>query len=367
MNDTLKRTPLYDEHVGLGARIVPFAGYEMPVQYSGVVAEHLAVRQTAGLFDVSHMGEFLVEGPDALKNLERLTPNDVASLAVGQAQYSALLTERGTFVDDVLVYRRGADRFLIVVNASNEAKDFAWIEDHLEGEVHAQNRSDAYALIALQGPRAEAILAPLADRPVGELASFRFREDVHVAGVPALVSRTGYTGEDGFELYLAPADAPRLWRALIEAGAPEDLLPAGLGARDTLRLEARLPLYGNDIDDSRTPLEAGVAFIVKLAKGDFLGRDVLERQKAEGVATKLVGLEMSGREIARHGYPVFVDGAEVGSVTSGSHAPFLKTNVGLAYLPADRSAIGTAIEIGIRERRAGARLVKTPFYRRAQP
>ncbi|MFN7971038.1 MAG: glycine cleavage system aminomethyltransferase GcvT [Acidobacteriota bacterium] len=359
-----KRTPLYDEHVKLGARIVPFAGFQMPVQYGGVVEEHLAVRQAAGLFDVSHMGEFEIDGPDALANVDRLTPNRVLGLADGQAQYSALLTERGTFVDDILIYRRAADKVLMVVNASNVAKDFAWVNGHLQGNVRAADASDRFALLALQGPRAVACLAKLTDADLASIGSYHFLQDARVAGVAAIVSRTGYTGEDGFELYVDAGDAVALWRAILEAGAPLGVKPCGLGARDTLRLEARLPLYGNDIDDTHTPIEAGLNFIVKLDKGPFVGREALLEQSERGPQVKLAGFEMQGREIGRHGYPVYAGGAEVGPVTSGSYAPFLRKNVGLAYLPEANSAVGSPIEIGIRDRRASAAVVRTPFYKR---
>lgn len=358
-----KRTSLYRLHQELGARIVDFAGWEMPVDYGGVVEEHLNVRSRAGLFDVSHMGEFLVEGRDAEAVLQKLTPNDVSRLADGQAQYSALTTETGCFIDDVLVYRRAENRYLVVVNAANIEKDFAWIESHAEGDVALTNASDDFALLALQGPEAQAILAPLTDVDVTAMKYYRFT-DGKVLGENAVVSRTGYTGEDGFEVMVASELGERVARGLLEKGADRGLKPTGLGARDTLRLEAKMALYGNDIDEEHTVLEADLGWIVKWKKGDFVGRDALARQKDEGIPRKLVGFEMVDRGIARHGYPAFVDGKPVGPVTSGSFAPYLKKNIGLVYLPEGAWEEGTDFEIEIRGRRAAARVVPTPFYKR---
>ncbi|HEV7519445.1 MAG TPA: glycine cleavage system aminomethyltransferase GcvT, partial [Thermoanaerobaculia bacterium] len=319
--EALKRTPLYECHREAGGKMVPFAGWEMPVQYSGVMEEHRAVRTAAGLFDVSHMGEIRVRGAGALGLLQRLTPNDIAKLAPGRAHYSGLLTERATYVDDLLIYRLGDEDFLVVVNASNADRDFAWIASRNENAAEVTNASDDYALLALQGPKALAILAPLASLDVSTLRYYGFAQG-EVAGVPALISRTGYTGEDGVELYLAPADAPAVWRRLLAAGAPHGLVPAGLGARDTLRLEAGMALYGHEIDDTTTPLEAGLAWVVKLGKGDFLGREVLAFQQAEGVKRKLVGFEVLGRGIGRQGHAVLdAAGNPVGTVTSGTWSP----------------------------------------------
>jgi aminomethyltransferase len=362
-SEELRRTPLNEAIRRSGARCVDFAGWEMPVQFTSVIEEHLAVRTAAGLFDVSHMGEVAVEGRDALPLLQRLTPNDVARLEPGQAQYTALLTARATFVDDVLVYRLGADRFLLCVNAANRQKDFAWIREHAEGDVRVEDVSDRYAQLALQGPRAAEILARVAETAVDRIGTYRFAEG-RVRGVPALISRTGYTGEDGFELYLPPDGAERVWTALLEAGSGDGLIPAGLGARDTLRLEARMPLYGNDIDDTVTPFEAGLGFIVRLEKGEFLGADVLRAQKEKGVARRLVGFELTGRGIARHGHAVRISGREAGRVTSGTFAPYLKRSIGLAYLPAESSAVGQAIEAVVRDKAIPGRIVKTPFYKR---
>lgn len=362
----LKRTPLYSLHRQLGARLVDFAGWEMPVEYSGVIEEHMAVRTAAGLFDVSHMGELTVEGAGAAELLQRLTPNDVSKLALGQAHYSALTTEQGTFVDDLLVYRRAPSRFLLIVNASNIDKDFDWLRQRSRGEAEVRNRSEDFALIALQGPRAQEILVPLTVLELEALGYYRSAEG-QVAGERALVSRTGYTGEDGFEILVEASRAEPVWQRILEAGAPHGLKPVGLAARDTLRLEAKLPLYGNDIDERHTVLEADLGWMVKLdnpEKSDFLGRAVLERQKREGVSRRLVGFELADRGIARHGYPVYVEGKESEPVTSGSYAPFLKKSIGLAYLPRGHDAVGREFEVGIRGQRVKARAVPTPFFKR---
>ena len=343
--------------------MVEFAGWEMPVEYGGVIEEHLAVRTAAGLFDVSHMGELTVEGAGAERLLQRLTPNDVSKLALGQAHYSALTTGQGTVVDDLLVYRRAPSGYLLIVNAANIEKDFSWIRERSEGEAEVRNRSDDFALIALQGPRAEEILAPLAALRLEALGYYRSAE-AEVAGHPALVSRTGYTGEDGFEILVEASRAEPVWQRLLEAGSARGLRPVGLAARDTLRLEAKLPLYGNDLDEQHTVIEAALGWMVKLEKGEFLGRAVLEREKKEGASRKLVGFELSGRGIARHGYPVYLDGKESEPVTSGSHAPYLKKSIGLVYLPRGGSAVGTEFEVGIRGQRVKALVVATPFYKR---
>jgi aminomethyltransferase len=362
-DSSLKRTPLFSLHRELGARLVDFAGWEMPVEYHGVVDEHMTVRRKAGLFDVSHMGEFLVEGPDAESLLQRLTPNDVSRLALGQAHYSALTTEAGCFVDDLLVYRIDEGRYLLVVNASNIEKDFAWIESRRRGNATLRNVSDDYGLLALQGPEALAILQPLTDVELDKIKYYHFA-DGRVLGEAATLSRTGYTGEDGFEILVAAERAEAVARGLLERGAAQGLKPIGLAARDTLRLEAKMALYGNDIDENHTVLEADLAWIVKWGKGDFIGREALLRQKEAGVARKLVGFEMVDRGIARHGYPVYVSGQPSETVTSGSFAPFLKKNIGLAYLPVGAAKEGSALEVEIRGRRAGAVVVPTPFYRR---
>lgn len=335
----------------------------MPVEFAGVMKEHMAVRERAGLFDVSHMGEFFVEGADAESLLQSLTPNNVARLVDGQAHYSALTTEKGTFVDDVLVYRRGENRYMVVVNAANIERDFEWVDSRRSGDVTLENKSDEFALLALQGPRAASILAPLTDVDLEAMKYYRFAEG-RVLGEDAVVSRTGYTGEDGFEVMLPAERAEAFAEQLLEKAAPQGLEPIGLAARDTLRLEAKMALYGNDIDEEHTVLEADLGWIVKLKKGEFLGRDALARQKEEGLRRKLIGFEMVDRGIARKGYPVFVDGERFESVTSGTHAPYLKKNIGLAYLPIAATEEGTEFEVEIRGRRAKARVVPTPFYKR---
>ena len=359
----LKRTPLYPIHKTLGARLVDFAGWEMPVSFAGVMDEHMSVRQKAGLFDVSHMGEFEVKGRGAEALLQSLTPNDVSRLQNGQAHYSALTTESGCFVDDLLVYRQAENDYLLVVNAANIDKDFAWVEQHCKGEVFLRNVSDDYALMALQGPQSTTILSALTDVDLSGMKYYRFAEG-EVLGVKATVSRTGYTGEDGFEIMIEADKAEKVALELLERGAASGLSPIGLAARDTLRLEAKMALYGNDIDATHSVLEADLGWIIKWQKGDFIGRDALLQQKEQGISRKLVGFEMVDRGIARRDYPVFVDGKPSDIVTSGSFAPFLKKNIGLAYLPTEASQEGSELEVEIRGRRAKARVVPTPFYKR---
>jgi len=363
--DTQKKTALHAEHLRLGAKMVPFGGWEMPVQFSSIREEHVAVRTRAGLFDVSHMGEFWVEGPQALDLVQYLTSNDASRLGEGQIQYTGLLTEEGCFVDDLLVYRDGERRFLMVVNAANIDRDLAWILDHAGPfDAEVRNESDATSQIAVQGPKAVEILTSLFPASHFEdLKYYRFsRGDFE--GQRILVSRTGYTGEDGFEVYLPDAPAPALWQALLEAGGPHGLVPVGLGARDTLRLEASMALYGNDIDATTSVLEADLAWILKLDKGEFMGREPLRRQKETGVTRKLVGFELLGKGIARHGHSCLVSGEEAGSVTSGTLAPFLEKSIGMAYLPAARTETGTEFEVDIRGRRVPARVIPKPFYKR---
>jgi aminomethyltransferase len=362
---SLKRTPLYDLHRELGAKLIDFGGWEMPVQYAGILEEHRAVREGVGLFDVSHMGEFDVTGKDALSCLQALTPNDVGKLADGRIHYSAFLTEKGTFVDDLLVYRRAGDSYLLVVNAGNTPKDFAWATAHARGDVEVKDRSADYALVAVQGPKAAALLARSASPDPSDLPYYGFR-DATVCGARALVSRTGYTGEDGFEVYCRPGDAVRIFRGLLEEGRAEGAVPCGLGARDTLRLEAKMALYGNDIDDTVTALEADLGWIVKLSKGDFIGRDALAAQKQGGVPRRLVGFDMVDRGIARHGYPA-TTAAGPGLVTSGTHSPTLGKPIGLALLPSAATVVGTEFAVDIRGRAAAARVVPTPFYKRPGP
>jgi aminomethyltransferase len=361
----LRKTPLHGLFREMGARLVPFAGWEMPVQFTSVIEEHLAVRSAAGLFDVSHMGEIEVRGRGALALVQRLTTNDASRLVPGQAQYSVLSTPRGTFVDDILVYRRGPDDFLLVVNAGNAEKDFAWVARHAEGGAEVTDASGRYAQLALQGPRSEEILRPLTPIDLGSMRSYHFAEG-SVRGLPALVSRTGYTGEDGFEIYLAPGGAPALFRALLEAGGSRGLRPCGLGARDTLRLEACLLLYGNDMDEETTPLEAGIPRFVHLDKGSFLGREALLKQRESGVPRRLVAFEMAEPGIARHGHSIVEGGREVGRVTSGTYGPHVRKNIGLGYVPGRLAAPGTRLTVRIRDREAAAVVVPAPFYRRAR-
>ena len=360
----LKRTPLYALHRELGAKLIDFGGWEMPVQYQGIMEEHRAVRERVGIFDVSHMGELEITGPGAMESVQWLTPNDVSRLEEGRCHYSAFLTEQGTFVDDLLVYRRPGDRFLLVVNASNAPKDFAWAREGVRSGARVEDRSDDYGLIAVQGPRAARLLARVTTPDPSDLPYYGFRES-RLFGKDALVSRTGYTGEDGFEIYLPPDSAEAVYRGLLEAGRDEGIAPCGLVARDTLRLEAKMALYGNDIDDTVTPWEADLGWIVKMKKGDFIGRAALERQKSEGVTRKLAGFEMVDRGIARHGYPAATS-AGAGLVTSGTHSPTLNKPIGLAMLPTPATAVGTEFDVDIRGRAARARVVVTPFYKRGK-
>jgi aminomethyltransferase len=344
--------------------MVDFAGWHMPVQYVGVIDEHNAVRTKAGLFDVSHMGEVSVRGPQALDYLQMVTCNDVGRLKSGRAQYTALTMPNGAFVDDLLIYKLAENEYLLVLNAANTPKDVAWLHSHAsEFDAVVTDVSSDYAQLALQGPRALEILRGIITEPLDKLKYFRFLR-TQFREADAIVSRTGYTGEDGFEIYISPSAAEELWYELLGAGAPHGLVPIGLGARDTLRLEAKLPLYGNDIDDTTTVLEADLGWIVKLNKGEFIGREVLARQAEEGVGRKLVGFETKGRAIARHGCAVLKGEERIGAVTSGSFAPFLKKNIGLAYLPITMADPGTLFDIEIRGRRMAAVVVETPFYKR---
>jgi len=359
MTDTLKRTPFHARHVAAGAKMVPFAGYEMPVQYpAGITAEHHAVRQAAGLFDVSHMGEFEVTGPDALAFVSYVTSNDPAALVEGQVQYSSFLHSSGGIVDDCLVYRM-ADRFMLVVNAANIAKDWAHVTGH-KGQfaVTLKDLSDETALLALQGPKAQEVLQPLTKTALDPIGYYRFTMG-EVAGVPCIISRTGYTGEDGFELYHAPKDGPPLWDAIT--GRPGVTL-AGLGCRDSLRLEVAYPLYGNDIDDQTSPLEAGLNWIVKLKKDDFVGKSGLVAQKAQGLTRKLVGFRLTEKGFPRQHMPVLVDGAPFGEVRSGTVSPSLGEPIGTCYLPLAKTAVGTAFQVDIRGKAVGAEVVATPFW-----
>jgi aminomethyltransferase len=365
LTGSLKKTPLNARHRAAGARMVEYGGWDMPVEYSGIVDEHLAVRSRAGLFDVSHMGQIEIAGRDALAAVQHITTNDASRLAIGQAHYSALPTPEGTFVDDVLTYRMADDHYLLVVNAANIVKDFTWISKNIAGigDAAAVNTSSRYALLAVQGPLAREVLQPLTGINLGEIKYYWFTTG-EVAGVRVTVSRTGYTGEDGYEIFVPPASAERVWDAVLSAGRPTGLTPAGLGARDTLRLEAAMRLYGNDIDETTTVLEADLGWTIGWKKAGFIGADVLRRQKEEGVRRKLVGFEVLDRAIARHGYDVYVDGHKAGTVTSGTQTPYLKKAIGMAYLPVERSVPGNAFEIDVRGRRVRAEVVPLPFYKR---
>jgi aminomethyltransferase len=364
---TLKKTPLHARHRALGARMVEFGGWDMPVEYSGIVDEHMAVRTRAGLFDVSHMGEIEIAGADALRAVQHITTNDASRLSANQAQYSALTTPTGTFVDDVLTYRLADDHFMLVVNASNIIKDFNWISQNIRGigDAAAVNTSSRYALIALQGPVAREVLQTLTGVDLPGIKYYWFATG-EVASVRVTISRTGYTGEDGFEVFVPPNAAERVWDAILQAGKSAGVVPAGLGARDTLRLEAAMRLYGNDMDDTTTVLEADLGWIVGWTKEEFIGADVLRAQKANGTSRKLVGFEMLERAIGRHGYDAYVEGAKAGIVTSGTQTPYLKKAIGMAYLPSDRTAPGTEFEVDIRGRRAKAGVVAMPFYKRSR-
>jgi len=361
-----KRTPLHDAHRQLGARLIDFGGWDMPVQYKpGTIKEHKAVREAVGLFDVSHMGEARLRGPRAAEVVHRLTTNDVTGAPVGKAVYTLLCLPDGGIVDDCIFYKRGDDDYYVIVNASNTDKDIAWMREQAKGAVEVEDLSDATALIAVQGPKAVAMVDSLAGGGLAALPSFTF-VDTTVAGVPVMAARTGYTGEDGFELAFDAAKAPALWAALLEAAEPLGGLPIGLGARDTLRLEAKLPLYGNDIDATTSPLEAGLGWAVKLDKGDFIGRDALVAQKARGLSRQLVGFRIDDRAIARHGYPV-VDrgrGETIGTVTSGGPGISVPGSIGLAYVPTANAAAGTAITIDCRGKDVAATVVKGKFYTR---
>ncbi|MDL2327553.1 glycine cleavage system aminomethyltransferase GcvT [Ruminococcaceae bacterium OttesenSCG-928-A11] len=356
------KTPLYDCHLAAGGKMVPFAGYLLPVQYAGVIDEHMAVRQKAGLFDVSHMGEVTLAGPDALANLNNLFTNDFTSLPIGKVRYSTLCNAAGGVVDDVLVYRTGETAYLLVVNAANRHKDVDWMRAHLFGDAKMEDVSDSYAQLALQGPAARAILEKLAAPESIPEKYYSFVENAEVAGVKCLVSQTGYTGEHGYELYCAAADGPKLWDALLAAGKDEGLVPAGLGARDTLRLEAAMPLYGHEMDDTITPLETGLGFCVKMDKPDFIGKAALVEKGAPAITR--VGLKMTGRGIAREHCPVYAGEEKIGETTSGTHLPFLNGAYAMALVDKAHSAVGTALEVEVRGRRIAAEVVPLPFYKR---
>lgn len=360
----LKRTPFYEAHVRAGAKIVEFAGFEMPIQYGGIVEEHRRVRATVGIFDVSHMGEVEIRGPGALAFVQRITVNDASKLVEGRVQYSAMCYEDGGIVDDLLVYHCG-DHYLLVINASNTEKDLAWMRSHATANVTIEDRSDATGLLAVQGAKSMATLQRLTDLDLGSIQYYHWKRG-RIAGVDALVSRTGYTGELGFELYVG-ADAKAgaaLWDAIMEAGREYDIGPVGLGARDTLRLEMGFCLYGNDIDQTTNPLEAGLGWITKIEKGDFLGRATLQAVKQRGVARKLVGFTMSDRAFPRHGYEIHADGRRIGAVTSGTFSPVLEKGIGMGYVEAAHAAPGSPLHILVRDRAVPATVVPLPFVKR---
>ena len=365
MSTDLKSTALEQIHIALGAKMVPFAGYNMPVQYSGLRQEHAAVRQGAGMFDVSHMGEFFVEGPDAIPFLQKVTSNDVSKLLPGKIQYSCFPNEQGGIVDDLLVYCFSEEHFLLVVNASNMDKDWNHLQNYTSGfEVELSNQSDDYSLLAVQGPKATEILQTLTQVNLNEIRYYNFLIG-RIAGIEeVIISATGYTGAGGFELYVPNEHAAKLWNSVIEAGEPYGLLPAGLGARDTLRLEMGMCLYGNDIDDTTSPLEAGLGWITKFSK-DFISSQTFAKQKEEGLSKKLVGFEMIDRGIPRHGYEIAKNGKVVGRVTSGTASPSTGKNIGMGYVPIELSAEGSEFDVLIRNKSIKAQVVKLPFYKKS--
>ncbi|WP_257345757.1 glycine cleavage system aminomethyltransferase GcvT [Pseudalkalibacillus decolorationis] len=362
---SLQRTPLFELYKDYGAKVIDFGGWELPVQFSSIKEEHEAVRTKAGLFDVSHMGEITVKGSDALNYLQYVLTNDVSKLQEGAAQYTAMCYENGGTVDDLLVYKRGDDDYLLVVNASNIEKDYDWLLKNKKGNVEIENISSDVAQLALQGPVAEKVLQKLTDYDLSQIGFFKFEDDVEVAGAKALVSRTGYTGEDGFEIYCDSKDAASLWKKFLEAGEAEGTLPIGLGARDTLRFEAKLALYGQELTSEISPLEAGIGFAVKLKKeADFIGKEALIQQKEEGLKRKLVGIEMIEKGIPRTHYEVFKNDNKIGEVTTGTQSPTLKKNLGLALIDSAYTELGTEVEVQVRKKRLKAEVVKSPFYKR---
>ena len=362
----LKRTPLFEVYKEYGGKTIDFGGWELPVQFSSIKEEHEAVRTRAGLFDVSHMGEVIVTGPDSLNYLQKMLTNDISKIKNGGAQYNAMCYENGGTVDDLLVYKLEDNHYLLVVNASNIDKDYKWLEDHLEGNVTIENLSEKMAQLALQGPVAEKVLQKLSvDSDLSGIGFFKFQQEVKLNGKVALVSRTGYTGEDGFEVYCDSSVAVELWKAILSAGEEEGVIPCGLGARDTLRFEATLALYGQELSPEITPLEAGIGFAVKLNKeADFIGKEALKQQKEKGASRKLVGIEMIDRGIPRHGYPVYKGEELIGEVTTGTQSPSLKRNIGLVLIKKEHAVLDFELEVEIRGKRLKAKVVSTPFYKR---
>ncbi len=363
--EALRKTALNATHRAMGAHMVSFGGWDMPVEYSGIVSEHMAVRTCAGLFDVSHMGEVEITGENALKLVQKLTCNDAARLQAGQAQYSGLMNDRGGMVDDLLVHKMSETHYFLCVNAARREADFDWITRQNDTGAEVRNTSDEYSQLAIQGPRSLAILRKLTPIDLSSIKYYWFSRG-KVCGTDSIVARTGYTGEDGFEIYFPAAESERIWNEILEAGTAEGLLPCGLGARNTLRLEAGMLLYGHDMDENTSPLEANLAWICKLNKGPFLGREVLIRQSEQGVRKRLAGFRMIDRGIARDDAPVYLDNSEVGKVTSGSYVPYLKSAIGFAYVPPELAQPGQRVQIQIRANRSVAEMVPTPFYRRSK-
>ncbi|CUH93360.1 glycine cleavage system aminomethyltransferase GcvT [Herbinix luporum] len=359
-----KKTVLYDCHIDLEGKMIPFGGYLMPVQYkSGVIKEHMAVRKAAGLFDVSHMGEVILKGSDALNNIQKLVTNDCSLMVDGQVKYSPMCNQDGGVIDDLLIYRIGKEEYLLVINAANRYKDIDWIRKHLFGDVRLSDISDETALLALQGPLSKSILTKLTDEKTLPIKYYTFKENVDIGGIKCMVSKTGYTGEEGYEIYCKNKDAVSLWELLLDKGSGEGLIPCGLGARDTLRLEAGLPLYGHEMDDSISPIEAGLGFAVKLNKEDFIGKQgIIDR----GEPTKIrVGLKITGRGIAREDCPVFYGDKEVGRTTSGTHSPYLGYPIAMAYVDLNYKDVGTNLMVEIRGRKTSAEIVPLPFYKKS--
>lgn len=359
-----KKTVLYDCHIDLEGKMIPFGGYLMPVQYkSGVIKEHMAVRKAAGLFDVSHMGEVILKGSDALNNIQKLVTNDCSLIVDGQVKYSPMCNQDGGVIDDLLIYRIGKEEYLLVINAANRYKDIDWISKHLFGDVRLSDISDETALLALQGPLSKSILTKLTDEKTLPIKYYTFKENVDIGGIKCMVSKTGYTGEEGYEIYCKNKDAVSLWELLLDKGSGEGLIPCGLGARDTLRLEAGLPLYGHEMDDSISPIEAGLGFAVKLNKEDFIGKQgIIDR----GEPTKIrVGLKITGRGIAREDCPVFYGDKEVGRTTSGTHSPYLGYPIAMAYVDLNYKDVGTNLMVEIRGRKTSAEIVPLPFYKKS--
>ncbi|MFD1705388.1 glycine cleavage system aminomethyltransferase GcvT [Siminovitchia sediminis] len=362
----LKKTPLHPLYKESGAKTIDFGGWDMPVQFSGIKDEHEAVRTKAGIFDVSHMGEMVIKGRDSLSFLQKMMTNDFSRLKDGDAMYTAMCYENGGTVDDLLVYRFSEEEYFLVVNAANTEKDYDWLQEHASGDVNIENVSDQYGLIAIQGPKAQDILQKVTENTdLSEIRFFKFKRNVDLDGAKALISRTGYTGEDGFEIYCQAIDSVKIWKRLLEAGKEEGMVPCGLGARDTLRFEAGLPLYGQELSSEISPLEAGLGFAVKLNKeADFIGKETLRKQKEQGVERKLAGIEMIDRGIPRTGYRVFSGNEEIGYITSGTQSPTLKKNIGWALIKSDYNHEGSEVEVEVRKKRLKAKIIQTPFYKR---